>query len=58
MLAHLQFALSRLFASRAGASSTEYAVVAALFAIAAITAMALIGPEIQNKLTIVASGFH
>jgi len=58
MLAHLQFALSRLFASRAGASSIEYAIVAALISIAAITAMAIIGQEIQNKLTIVANGFN
>jgi Flp pilus assembly pilin Flp len=58
MLAHLQFVLSSLFNSRSGASSTEYAVVAALISIAAITAMGLIGQEIQNKLTIVASGFN
>jgi Flp pilus assembly pilin Flp len=58
MLGHLQFALSRLFTSRAGASSTEYAVVAALISIAAITAMATVGQEIQNKLTIVTNGFN
>ena len=58
MLGHLQFALSRLFTSRAGASSTEYALVAALISIAAITAMAAVGHEIQNKLTIVTNGFN
>jgi Flp pilus assembly pilin Flp len=58
MLAHLQFVLSSLLNSRAGASSAEYAVVAALISVAAITALATIGQEIQNKLTIVANGFN
>ena len=57
MLADLQFVLSSLFSNRGGASSTEYAVVAALISIAAITATRTIGQEIQNKLIIVANGF-
>jgi Flp pilus assembly pilin Flp len=32
--------------------------VAALISIAAITAMGIVGQEIQNKLTIVANGFN
>jgi Flp pilus assembly pilin Flp len=58
MLADLQFVLSSLFSNRGGASSTEYAVMAALISIAAITAMGFVGQEIQSKLTIVASGFN
>jgi Flp pilus assembly pilin Flp len=58
MLAHLQFVLSGLLNNRGGASSTEYAVVAALISIAAITAMEVVGQEIQNKLGIVANGFN
>jgi Flp pilus assembly pilin Flp len=58
MLADLQFVLSNLFSNRGGASSTEYAVMAALISIAAITAMGFVGQEIQSKLTIVASGFN
>jgi len=58
MLAHLQFVLSGLLNKRSGASSTEYAVVAALISIAAITAMGVVGQEIQNKLGIVANGFN
>ena len=57
MLAHLQFVLSGLVNNRGGASSTEYAVVAALISIAAITVMGTIGEKLQNKLTIVANGF-
>ena len=58
MLADLPFVIRSLVNSRRGASSTEYAVVAALISIAAITAMGIVGQEIQNKLTIVASGFN
>jgi len=58
MLAHLQFVLSGLLNNRSGASSIEYAVVAALISIAAITAMGVVGQEIQNKLGIVANGFN
>ena len=58
MLADLQFVLSNLFSNRGGASSTEYAVMAALISIAAITAMGIVGQEIQNKLTIVTAGFN
>jgi pilus assembly protein Flp/PilA len=58
MLAHLPFVIRSLASDRRGASSAEYAVVAALISIAAITAMATIGQEIQNKLTIVANGFN
>jgi pilus assembly protein Flp/PilA len=58
MLAHLQFVLSGLLNNRGGASSIEYAVVAGLISIAAITAMGVVGEEIQNKLGIVANGFN
>jgi pilus assembly protein Flp/PilA len=58
MLADLPFVIRSLVNSRRGASSTEYAVVAALISIAAITAMGIVGQEIQNKLTIVANGFN
>jgi pilus assembly protein Flp/PilA len=58
MLAHLQFVLSGLLNNRGGASSIEYAVVAGLISIAAITAMGVVGQEIQNKLGIVANGFN
>jgi len=58
MLADLPSVIRSLVNSRRGASSTEYAVVAALISIAAITAMGIVGQEIQNKLTIVANGFN
>jgi len=43
MLAHLQFVIRSLVNDRHGASSIEYAVVASLISIAAITAMGTIG---------------
>ena len=58
MLADLPFVIRSLVNSRRGASSTEYALVAALISIAAITALGFVGQEIQNKLTIVANGFN
>jgi pilus assembly protein Flp/PilA len=57
MLAHLPFVIRSLGNDRHGASSIEYAAVASLISIAAITAMGTIGQEIGNKLTIVANGF-
>ena len=44
--------------NRRGASSTGYALVAALIPIAAITAMGIVGQEIHNKPGIVANGFN
>jgi Flp pilus assembly pilin Flp len=58
MLADLPFVIRSLVNNRRGASTTEYAVVAALISIAAITAMGFVGQEIQSKLTIVANGFN
>ena len=58
MLADLPFVIRSLVNNRRGASTTEYAVVAALISIAPITAMGFVGQEIQSKLTIVASGFN
>ena len=58
MLAHLPFVFRSLVRSRHGASSAEYAVVAALISVAAIAAMGLIGQTLQNKMTIVANGFN
>ena len=58
MLANLPFVIRTLVSSRRGASATEYALVAALISIAAITAMGFVSQEIQSKLTIVASGFN
>jgi Flp pilus assembly pilin Flp len=58
MLAHLQFVMRSLVLDRRGASSAEYAVVAALISIAAIVAMGSIGQKIQNELTVVANGFN
>jgi pilus assembly protein Flp/PilA len=58
MLADLPFVIRTLVNSRRGASSTEYALVAALISIAAITAMGVVGQDIQNKLGIVANGFN
>jgi Flp pilus assembly pilin Flp len=58
MLAHLPFVIHRLVGDCHGASSAEYAVVAALISIAAIAAMGTVGQEIQNKLTNVANGFN
>jgi Flp pilus assembly pilin Flp len=58
MLADLPFVIRSLVNNRRGASTTEYAVVAALISIAAITAMGIVGQEIQNKLTIVTAGFN
>jgi pilus assembly protein Flp/PilA len=58
MLADLPFVIRTLVNSRRGASSTEYALVAALISIAAITAMGIVGQDIQNKLGIVANGFN
>jgi Flp pilus assembly pilin Flp len=57
MLADLPFVIRTLVHGRRGASSTEYALVAALISIAAIAAMGVVGQEIQNKLGIVANGF-
>jgi pilus assembly protein Flp/PilA len=58
MLGRLQFVIRSLVKNRRGASSAEYAVAAALISIAAITAMGVVGEEIQNKLGIVANGFN
>ena len=58
MLTDLSFVIRTLVISRRGASSTEYALMAALISIAAITAMGAIGQEIQNKVGIVANGFN
>jgi len=58
MLARLQFVIRSLIKNRLGASSIEYAVVATLISIAAVTAMGIIGQEIQNMLTSVANGFN
>ena len=58
MLAHLAFVIRNLVKGRHGASSAEYAVVAALISVAAIAAMGLIGQELQTKMTIVANGFN
>jgi Flp pilus assembly pilin Flp len=58
MLADLPFVIRILVHGRRGASSTEYALVAALISIAAITAMGVVGQEIQSKLGIVANGFN
>ena len=58
MLADLPFVICTLVADRRGASSTEYALVAALISIAAITALGVVGQEIENKLGIVANGFN
>ena len=58
MLANLPFVIRTLVNSRRGASATEYALVAALISIAAITAMGVVGQEIQNRLGIVANGFN
>jgi pilus assembly protein Flp/PilA len=44
----LPFVIRTLVNNRRGASSTEYALVAALIAIAAITAMGIVGQEIHN----------
>jgi Flp pilus assembly pilin Flp len=57
MLADLPFVIRTLVKSRRGASSTEYALVAALIPIAAITTMGLVGQEIQNKPGIGDDGF-
>ena len=53
----LPFVIRTLVDNQRGASSTEYALVAALIPIAAITAMGLVGQEIQNKPGIGANGF-
>jgi Flp pilus assembly pilin Flp len=58
VLADLPFVIRTLVDSRRGASSTEYALVAALISIAAIAAMRVVGQVIQNKLGIVAVGFN
>jgi pilus assembly protein Flp/PilA len=58
MLANLPFVIRTLVSSRRGASATEYALVAALISIAAITAMGVVGQEIRSKLGIVANGFN
>jgi len=58
MPADLPFVIRTLVNSRRGASCTEYALVAALISIAAITAMGVVGQEIQTKLGIVANGFN
>jgi Flp pilus assembly pilin Flp len=58
MLARLQFVMRSLVLDRRGASSAEYAVVAALISIAAIVAMGSICQKIQNELTVVANGFN
>ena len=58
MLGRLQFVIRSLVKNRRGASSAEYAVAAALISIAAITAMGVVGQEIQNRLGIVANGFN
>jgi Flp pilus assembly pilin Flp len=58
MLADLPFVIRALVASRRGASSTEYALVAALISIAAIAALGVAGQEIRNKLGLVGNGFN
>jgi Flp pilus assembly pilin Flp len=58
MLADLPFVIRALVAGRRGASSIEYALVAALISIAAITALAVAGQEIRNKLGLVGNGFN
>ena len=58
MLAYLQFVIRSLIPDRRGASSAEYAVVAALISIAAIVAWGTIGQKIQNELSVVANGFN
>jgi Flp pilus assembly pilin Flp len=52
------FVIRTLVNNRRGASSTEYALVAALIPIAAITAMGLVGQEIHNTPGIGANGFN
>jgi Flp pilus assembly pilin Flp len=45
----LPFVIRTLVDNRRGASSTGYALVAALIPIAATTAMGIVGQEIRNK---------
>jgi Flp pilus assembly pilin Flp len=52
------FVIRTLVNNRRDASSTEYALVAALIPIAAITAMGLVGQEIHNTPGIGANGFN